>query len=118
MGDFMARGRGGDGKATAAVASTAHYLGLGLASIVNSFDPDRIYIGGEIMAAWDLMKANVRRGLAQRALLESAADVEIVPVAADEHPRLRVASALGGPRIFVAGGGPTATPRLLPATAP
>jgi N-acetylglucosamine repressor len=108
IGDFMARVGEGDAKAVAALASTAHYLGLGLASIVNSFDPDRIYIGGEIMAAWDLMKANVRRGLAQRALLESAADVEIVPVAAHEHPRLRGASALVGAQIFVAGGAATA----------
>jgi predicted NBD/HSP70 family sugar kinase len=30
------------------VPTTARYLGLGLASIVNAFDPDRICIGGEI----------------------------------------------------------------------
>ncbi len=108
IGDFIARVREGDAKAAAALGFTAHYLGLGLASIVNSFDPERIYIGGEIMAAWDLMKADVRRGLAERALLERAADVDIVAVAAHDHPRLRGASALVGAQMFVAGGVATA----------
>ena len=52
--DLIARARAGDAKALAAVNSTARYLGLGLASIVNSVDPARIYIGGEITTAWAL----------------------------------------------------------------
>jgi len=108
VGDVIARVREGDAKAAIALASTAHYLGLGLASIVNSFDPDRIYIGGEITAAWDLMLPDVRRGLAERSLVEGAAEVEIVTVAAQEHPRLRGASALVGAQILVAGDAATA----------
>src|SRR5918994_3643467 len=70
--DLIARARGGDGKAIAALQATAHYLGLGLASVVNAIDPVRVYIGGEIIAAWDLIGATVRQALALRALPPAA----------------------------------------------
>jgi predicted NBD/HSP70 family sugar kinase len=97
--DVVARARGGDAKALRALLSTAHYLGLGLASIVNALDPDRVYIGGEISAAWDLVEPTVRAALAQRTLA-AAADVHIVVVSAQEHPRLRGAAALVGAPIL------------------
>ena len=96
----VARARAGDAKALHALLSTAHYLGLGLASVVNALDPDRIYIGGEIAAAWDLVEPAVRAALAQRALVAAAADVNITVVAAQEHPRLRGATALVGAPIL------------------
>ncbi len=37
--DLISRARNGDGKALAALQSTARYLGLGLASIINAVDP-------------------------------------------------------------------------------
>ena len=49
--DLIARARAGDAKALAALNSTARYLGLGLASIINAVDPGRIYVGGEITTA-------------------------------------------------------------------
>jgi predicted NBD/HSP70 family sugar kinase len=98
--DVLARARGGDARAHAALLATAHYLGLGLASIVNALDPERIYIGGEISAAWDLIEPTVRAALAQRVLVAAAADVNIVVVGADEHPRLRGAAALVGAPIL------------------
>ena len=103
VGDVIARARGGDVRAATALNSTAHYLGLGLASIVNTFDPARIFIGGEITAAWDLIEAHVRRGLAERALAATAADTPIVVVAAEEQPRLRGAAALVGAQVFEIG---------------
>jgi predicted NBD/HSP70 family sugar kinase len=93
---IVERARAGESKAVDALEAAARYLGLGLASIVNALDPDRIYLGGEITAAWDLIEPAVRAGLAERALAAVGADVEIVAVAADEHPRLKGASALVG----------------------
>jgi predicted NBD/HSP70 family sugar kinase len=43
--DVVARARGGDARALAALLATAHYLGLGLASIVNALDPARLHRG-------------------------------------------------------------------------
>lgn len=100
--DVIAKARQGDVRATTAILSTARYLGLGLATIVNSLDPSRIHVGGEITAAWDLIEAAVHGGLNERAIVMAAASTEIVPVAADEHPRLRGASALVGTSVFAA----------------
>ena len=92
--DLSARARGGDGKALAALLSTARYLGLGLGSVVNAIDPSHVYIGGEITAAWDLIEATVRSGLAERALTPPAGATPITIVPPEQYPRLRGAAAL------------------------
>ena len=79
--DLIARARGGDAKAVAALEATARYLGLGLASVINALDPARVYVGGEITLAWDLIEGAVRAALAERALTPAAAETEIRPVA-------------------------------------
>jgi predicted NBD/HSP70 family sugar kinase len=98
--EVVAHARRGEARAVTALLSTARYFGLGLASIVNALDPARIYVGGEITAAWDVIEPTVREGLAERVLVAAAANTEIVPVAAAEHPRLRGASALVGASVF------------------
>jgi len=100
--DVIERARAGDARAIAAISTTGRYLGVGLAAIVNTLDPARIFIGGEITAAWDLIEPALRKGLAERALKATGADTELVVVAADEHPRLRGAAALVGAQVFVA----------------
>ncbi len=100
--DLIARARSGDGKALAALLLTARYLGLGLASIINGVDPGRIYISGEITAAWDLIESAVKAALAERALTNLAARTEIRTVSVDEHPRLRGAAALVAAPAFAA----------------
>ena len=92
--DLIVRARAGDAKAVAALQSTARYLGLGLASIINVIDPTSIYIGGEIMAAWDLIEPAVRNALAERALSPTAVDTDFRVVPAEDQPRLRGAAAL------------------------
>jgi predicted NBD/HSP70 family sugar kinase len=100
--DLITRARAGDAKAIAALESTARYLGLGLASIVNAVDPARIYIGGEIIAAWDLIEPAARAALSERALSPDAAKTEIRTVTLEEHPRLRGAAALVAAPAFAA----------------
>jgi len=92
--DLVSRARGGDSKAVSALHSTAHYLGLGLASVVNAVDPARIFISGEIIAAWDLIEATLRQALGTRVLAPAASGIEITTVPLPEHPRLRGAAAL------------------------
>jgi predicted NBD/HSP70 family sugar kinase len=100
--DLIARARGGDGKAIAAVQATARYLGLGLASLVNAVDPSRIYLSGEIIGAWDLIEGTTRRALAERALAPAAATTSLVTVSLPEYPRLRGAAALVSAPVFAA----------------
>lgn len=92
--DLIARGRGGDTKALAALESTARYLGLGLASIINAVDPSRIYIGGEITEAWDLIEPQVRAAIKERTLTQQLGAIPMRIVPAVEYPRLRGAAAL------------------------
>jgi N-acetylglucosamine repressor len=92
--DLIARARSHDAKASAALETTARYLGLGLASVINVLDPARVYVGGEITLAWDLIEPAVRAAIAERALTPAAAETDIRPVASTEYPRLRGAAAL------------------------
>ncbi|MEO5859383.1 MAG: ROK family transcriptional regulator [Pyrinomonadaceae bacterium] len=91
---LIAKARANDGKALTALQSTARYLGLGLASIINVIDPSRIYIGGEITEAWDLLEPTVRDAIQERVLSAELGEASIRVVPAIEHPRLRGAAAL------------------------
>src|SRR6185436_8207830 len=99
---LIGRARSGDGKAAAALQTSARYLGLGLGGIVNIIDPDCIFIGGEITTAWDLIESSVRSALRERALSPAAASTDIVIVSAEEHPRLRGAAMLVAAPTFAA----------------
>jgi N-acetylglucosamine repressor len=92
--DLITRARGGDSRALTALHSTARYLGLGLASIINAVDPSCVYIGGEITEAWDLIEQHVRDGIKERTLARELGATPIRIVPAIEHPRLRGAVAL------------------------
>jgi predicted NBD/HSP70 family sugar kinase len=100
--DLIARARTGDGKAVAALQASARYLGIGLGGVVNIMDPDRVFIGGEITTAWDLIESTVRTALAERALTPAAVPTDIVIVSAEEHPRLRGAAMLVAAPTFAA----------------
>jgi predicted NBD/HSP70 family sugar kinase len=100
--DLIARARAGDVKALSALQATGRYLGLGLASVVNAFDPARVYIGGEITAAWDLIEQTVRAGLAERVLMAAAGAVDLWTVPASEYPRLQGGVALIAAPAFAA----------------
>jgi predicted NBD/HSP70 family sugar kinase len=92
--DLISRARGGDSRALTALNSTARYLGLGLASVINAVDPSRIYIGGEITEAWDLIEPHVRDAIKERTLTGELGATPIRIVPAVEHPRLRGAATL------------------------
>jgi N-acetylglucosamine repressor len=100
--DLIARARGGDAKAIAAVQSTARFLGLGLATVVNVVNPGSIYLAGEITTAWDLIESTVREALGERALTEAAAQTPLRVASAQDYPRLRGAAALIAAPTFAA----------------
>ena len=100
--DLIALAHSGDSNALGALQSTARYLGLGLASLVNAVDPARIYIGGEITAAWDLIEGTVRSSLKERTLRPVGRNVEIVVVPASDYPRLKGAAFLVAAPSFAA----------------
>lgn len=81
--DVVRRARGGEAEAIAALAETGWYLGRGLAAVVSAFNPGRIYVGGEVTAAWDLVEGPLREALAEGTLTDAA---RRTPVVADRRP--------------------------------
>ena len=102
MTDVIGSARHGDAKALTSIQSTARYLGLGLANVVNGLNPARVYRAGEITAAWDLIEVTVRDALAERALTKALAATRVHVVSSLENPRLRGAAALIAAPTFAA----------------
>jgi N-acetylglucosamine repressor len=100
--DLIARARNGDDKALTAMQDSARFLGLGLATIINTVNPDSIYLAGEITIAWDLIEPTVREALGERALTEAAARTPLRVTSTQEHSRLRGAAALIAAPTFAA----------------
>ena len=100
--DLVARARSGDAKAVAALQTTARFLGLGIATIINVINPDGIYLAGEITTAWDLIQDTVRQAIAERALTEAATRTPLRVTSTQEYPRLRGAAALIAAPTFAA----------------
>jgi N-acetylglucosamine repressor len=92
--DLIALARAEDLKALRAIEETGRYLGGGLAMIINTLNPERIYLGGEITSAWDLIQTTVRQAATEQTLTEAAARTPIQIAQTIEYPRLRGAAAL------------------------
>jgi predicted NBD/HSP70 family sugar kinase len=100
--DLIDRARAGDTKAMEAIQSTARFMGLGLATIVNVINPECIYLDGEITTAWDLISGTVMPALAERALTEKGGRTPLRIASKQEYPRLRGAAALIAAPTFAA----------------
>ena len=99
---LVARARQGDARALTSIQSTARYLGLGLANVVNGLNPARVFLTGEITTAWDLIEGTVREGLKERSLTEALAATRVHVASSVENPRLRGAAALVAAPTFAA----------------
>jgi glucokinase len=71
--------RGGDGIALRVMKDMGRMLGIGIASIINIFNPDRIVIGGGVKDAWPLFIDSTREEVLMRAFEVPARRTEIVP---------------------------------------
>jgi glucokinase len=69
----------GDVAAVAVLTDIGEKLGLGITSLVNSFNPELIVIGGGAAQAGEIILGPARRVVAERALLPQRDQVRIVP---------------------------------------
>lgn len=68
----------GDGAARRAIAEVGRRLGVGLANIANVFNPERIVVGGGVIAAGELLLAPARDEMTSRSLLPSGEIVQVL----------------------------------------
>ncbi len=71
--------RAGDSLALEVILKAATYLGVGLANVVNIFNPEMIIIGGGMAKMGDLLLNPARQVVRERAFQLSAQAVQIVP---------------------------------------
>ena len=82
----------GDSVAWTIFDRAAEYLGLGIAGIINLFNPEAVFIGGGVAQAGDILFSRVRKTVNARALSKTASDVMILP--ASFGPRAAVMGAI------------------------
>jgi glucokinase len=71
----------GDELALSVWSEAMHYLGIGVANVVNAFNPRLVIIGGGVTKAGDMFFGPIREEVRSRAMPPLAADVQIVPAA-------------------------------------
>lgn len=69
----------GDAVAKRIFTIIGEYIGIGLASVVNLLNPEKIIIGGGVAAAGDILLNPIKETLVKRAMPISGAAVEVVP---------------------------------------
>jgi predicted NBD/HSP70 family sugar kinase len=67
----------GDRTAAAAIRETGHYLGIGVANIINALNPSLVVIGGGLSLVSELLLPEVEAVVAERALRASRAACRI-----------------------------------------
>ncbi|MDX2208455.1 MAG: ROK family protein [Gemmatimonadales bacterium] len=86
----------GDLFADEVVRDTARYLGVGVANLLNIFNPDRVVIAGGVTRAGNHLFEPLRREVARRAFRPAVDSCTIVPAALGDH-----AGVIGAARVFL-----------------
>jgi len=68
----------GDILAREAMDKVAEYLGIGMANLINIFNPDTIVIGGGVSQSWELMEEKANLTIKARAMDSLVDDVNII----------------------------------------
>jgi glucokinase len=71
--------RGGDTTARRVMQEMGRYLGIGIANLINIFNPEMVVIGGGVKDAWDLFIDATREEVRKRAFAYTAERTKIVP---------------------------------------
>ena len=92
--DLIRLARGNDPRARKALFETARYLGIGIATVLDSLDPEALIVGGDISLGWELVEPIIRAQVKARALSPAAAETPILPSEISGRPGLTGAIAL------------------------
>lgn len=71
--------KAGDPVARRIFTKMGEYIGIGMASVVNLLNPERIIVGGGVAAAGDILMTPLKETLKKRAMKIAGETVEVVP---------------------------------------
>jgi predicted NBD/HSP70 family sugar kinase len=95
---LLAHAEAGDATALDAFNDTAHWLGIGLAGIVNVLNPSLVLLGGRLTASYPFVRSTLEAELDRRVLRASRRLVRVVPTSlGDDAPLLGAAELAFGP---------------------
>ncbi|MDB4908758.1 MAG: hypothetical protein JWO05_3542 [Gemmatimonadetes bacterium] len=100
--EIVRRAKGGEPAAVATLRQTGKRIGIGLAAMVSAFNPGRIFIGGEVTAAWELLEPQIRKALEEGTLTTATRATQVVPDGNPAEYRLLGAVSLVAARNYVA----------------
>ena len=80
----------GDPVAKRIFAIVGEYIGIGLTSVINLLNPEKVIIGGGVAEAGDLLLDPIRKTIKERAMVVAGSAVEIVPADRKSVGRERV----------------------------
>jgi N-acetylglucosamine repressor len=92
--EIIRRAKRGERAAEAALVATGREIGRGLAAVVSTINPKRIYLAGEVITAWDLVEKPIREALREGTLTTATRETPIIPELSPGEYRLRGAVAL------------------------
>ncbi len=84
----------GDEAAVEAFERVGHAMGLGIAGIVNIFNPEKVVVGGALSAASDYLLPTVREVVSQRALNDVLKRTDVIPSVFSDDASLFGAAAI------------------------
>ena len=71
----------GDGVARAILQDAGEALGLGIASLINAFDPSRVVVGGGLSRAWSLLRPSLESALTTVVMSPDHRQIDVVTAA-------------------------------------
>ncbi|MDB4874502.1 MAG: hypothetical protein JWM41_948 [Gemmatimonadetes bacterium] len=81
--EIIRRAQRGEKAAIDTLTETGRQIGRGLGAVVSAFNPKRVYVGGEVTAAWELLEKPMREALIEGTLTDAA---HATPVYPDANP--------------------------------
>lgn len=92
--DVFNAARKGDNIARHVVSEAARYLGLGVASLINVFDPEMVVIGGGVANAGDILFRPLRKAVQDGVMRHAFRKPKVLPAKLGENAGLLGAAAL------------------------
>jgi predicted NBD/HSP70 family sugar kinase len=89
-----------DAIAREVLVQTGHFLGMGIADIIKSLDPEAIIIGGRVASAWEIIYPEIMQTLEKRAFFGKKRTIHILPTSLRVRPRLLGAATLVVKELF------------------